>query len=128
MGRSASVPCETLPDSELQLFCRGKKFALPPIDLEAKMETIIIADLASGLKSDPTLSSEKVRGLVQDCVSTLDNPLPSSFRAFRSLRKTLCFSRQARRKPSLLCPRLDFLLKEVAKPSTLSSNPHDQKT
>jgi len=56
----------SFPDNELQLLQRGKKFAVPPVNKLSSLNTVIVADIANGIRSGVRLNSERVRNLVHE--------------------------------------------------------------
>lgn len=75
--------------SELQLLQYGKKFCLPPVDQKSKLKTIVVSDLANGIRGDRRLNTDRVRNLINDMISQLYTPLTPELRTYFGLKRRL---------------------------------------
>ena len=76
----------TIPEAEIQLLQRGRKFALPPVD---QLESILLSEFATGVRGDTRLNTEKVRRLIEESINQLDAPLSPDLRSYFSLKRRL---------------------------------------
>ena len=73
-----------ISDNELRLLTYGKKFALPPTDKVKTIHSTLLADLATGIRNDQRLNTQRVTDLINSATKNLlSNPTPPDFRAFK---------------------------------------------
>ena len=78
----------TFSSSELQLLEPGKK-SLPPVDQKSKLKTVIVSDLANGIRGDLRLNTDRVRNLINDMTSQLHAPLTPELSTYFGLKRRL---------------------------------------
>ena len=76
-------------EHDLRFLGKGKTFAIPPLQGKEKMETVLVADIAAGIRCGPRLSSDRIKSLISSSVQQFDRP-PSQFtRTFLSIKEKL---------------------------------------
>ena len=77
-----------IPEDEVQLVAKGRKFTLPSLEQGDSIKKAIIADLSLELRSDSRLNSDTFKELINSLSSKLMVPSKIN-RTFISLRKRL---------------------------------------
>jgi len=68
---------------------KGRKYTITPVDKCENLRTLIISDLAVGLRCDSRLNTNKVKQLIESTVSSISVPPPLETRTFFNLQKRL---------------------------------------
>ena len=76
-------------ERDLQFLGKGKKFAIPPLQGKEKMETVLVADIAAGIRCDPRLSSDRVKSLISSSLQQFDRPPSQVTKSFLSIKEKL---------------------------------------
>ena len=131
---------ETIPTNEMSLLKKGKKFAVPPSCTKEHLETTLISDLVAGTRNDRRISKDRIKDLITDTISILDNPSSLHSRSYNALKKRLkqkdlVIAKADKGETLVLLNRddydrkiKDFLTQSGASPCNLSINSHSDKT
>jgi len=78
-----------IPPSEIELLQKGRNFALPPMKHKLNLESVVISDAATGIRSDRRLNTTKTAKIIKESIYKLQQSPAPVVKTFSSLKRRL---------------------------------------